>query len=45
MDIKVPRIMLDLFPKKAYTGGEWISDCFSVVMLFIYLFLPVLFRK
>ena len=45
MDVDVPRIMLELFPKEAYTGGEWISDCFSVVMLFIYLFLPVLFRK
>jgi hypothetical protein len=25
MDIEVPHIMLELFPKEAYTGGEWIS--------------------
>jgi hypothetical protein len=24
MNIEVPHIMLELFPKKAYTGGEWI---------------------
>ena len=35
-DIEVPHIMLELFPKEAYTGGEWISDCFFDVILFIY---------
>ena len=36
MDIEVPHIMLELFPKEAYTGGEWISDYFSDVILFIF---------
>jgi hypothetical protein len=25
-NIEVPHIMLELFPKKAYTGGEWIIE-------------------
>jgi hypothetical protein len=36
MEIEVPHIMLELFPKEAYTGGEWKSDYFSDVILFIY---------